>query len=106
MLSMSMPWKDLPLFIVLNYKNMYTGSDFNKYNAIVLNGTEVDELIERLSRDKEKSRVFMYWLCFMNTTGAINNMKKLVDWMNENNFKYCITDNQRQMYAETTINTT
>lgn len=105
MLNMNMPWKDLPLFIVLNYKDMYQGGDFDKYNTIILNSIEVDELIERLSKDKDKSRVFVYWLCFMNTTESIDNMRKLVNWMNDNNFKYQITDEQLKMYYETAINT-
>jgi hypothetical protein len=103
MIEVSMPWKSMPLFIVVNYKNMYTGSDLNKYNAIILNGFEVDELIERFSKNLESSRKFIYWLCFINSIEAIDNMKKLTSWMGTNGFQYRITNEQLKMYYETAI---
>lgn len=101
MIDIKKPLRHLPLFIVLNYEQQIQQEERDKWNTITLNSLEVDELIQQLSKDKNKSQRFHYWLCFINDLNSIDSLRKLASWMAKEGFKYCITDEQLKIYYET-----
>jgi len=103
MIGIKKPIVKLPLFIVLNYEQQMQQEDLSRLNSIILNSLEVDELIEQLSKDKEKSRNFHYWLCLINDKNSIDSLRKLVHWMEKEGFNYHITDEQLKMYHKAAI---
>lgn len=98
---MSKPNKELNAFIIVNFNEQieeFSEEDRQNINLIILNDTSVDELIHILRNTKEKSIKYYYVMCMANSRICIHGMIILLEFMNENGFKWIINDEQIAMY--------
>ncbi len=98
------PIEELPLFVVVNSKNMLWDGYEKEVNTIILNGASTQEVIKVLAKTKSKSIKYVYFLCIADCMEAIDEMGTLIQFMKQEGFKYYITPEQLQMYQQTISN--
>ena len=101
MIEITKPMGHLPVFMVVNYKHYITKPWREKMNLIVLNSRDVEEFKERLSKNLDHSRKFIYWLHLLNEYDVIVKMNELTLWMLENNFKFWVEPEKLEQYCNT-----
>jgi len=95
------PISNVPLFLVVNTKEMLFAGYEKEINTVILNSLDPSEFMEVLTKTKDKSNIYHYWLAFVNSTEGIDGLRKLACFMEAEGFKYIITDSQMRMYINT-----
>ncbi|WP_069997782.1 hypothetical protein [Cellulosilyticum sp. I15G10I2] len=99
--KMNKPILNVPLFVVVNTDEMLFEGYNDEINTVVLNSLDPSEFIDILTKEKNRSINYHYWLAFANNIEGIEGLRKLASFMEKEGFKYIITDSQMRMYINT-----